>query len=175
MKRKRRIFLWGVAGWILASLLANRVFASGLVNVAVLSEMIAGRCGNLGGESRGGWIRLFFLRTLQTGVLAGICAGRFAKAGVRAALFLTGACASATLVILTWTRGTAGILIFLCALFPQDLFYLTAWFLLIAESTEYPYPFPRPYRRRIWLIAGFLCIAGIWAELVIGKKILKIF
>ena len=175
MKRERRLFLWMIAGWVLASVLTNRAFFSGLVNVAVLSEMIGNRCGNLCGESRYGWIRLVLLRVLQTGGLAGICAGRFAKAGVRAVLFLIGACASATLVILTWTRGAVGLLLFLCAAFPQDLFYLAAWFLLIAESVEYPYPLPRPYRRRIWLIAGMLCAAGIWAELVIGNRILKIF
>lgn len=175
MKRVQRLLLWAVAGWILASILANRAFVSGLINVSVLFDLIENRCGDLSGENRGGFFRMIALRFMQTGGLALICAGRFASVGVRIILFLIGACASATLVILTWTRGAGGLVLFLCASLPQDLFYLASWFLLIAESVEYPQTVKRPYQRRIWVIAGLLCAVGTWVEFVIGDWILKNF
>lgn len=175
MKRVQRLWLWAVVGWIFASICANRAFVSGLINVTVLSNLIGSRCGDLSGENRSGLFRMIALRFVQTGGLALICAGRFASVGVRIVLFLIGACASATLVILTWTRGAGGLVLFLCASLPQDLFYLASWFLLIAESVEYPQTVKRPYQRRIWAIAGILCVVGIWVEFVIGAWILKNF
>lgn len=175
MRGKQKILLWTVAGWISAAVLTNRIFASGLVNIRVLSGLIQDRFFYLPEENRAGWIRLAVFRLVQTGVLAGICAGRFSDIGIRLILFLAGACASATLVLLTWMGGAKGLWLFLCASFPQDLFYLASWTLLIAESVEYPNPLSKPYQKQIWLVSGILCAVGIWLEAVIGTWIFKNF
>ena len=175
MRGKQKILLWMVAGWVFASVLANRVFASGLVNIQMLSELIQDRFFYHPEENRAGWFRLTIFRMIQTGMIAGICAGRFADIGIRLILFLTGACASAMLVLLTWMGGAKGLWLFFCASFPQDFLYLASWILLIAESVEYPNLCEKPYQKRIWLVSGILCVAGIWTEAVIGTWIFKKF
>lgn len=179
------LLVWLGIGIGAATLAANRLFASGLVNYQVLYQyMVQGwQNGAAGGSSAGGsvagsgrdsWavIEILAVRLAELAVVAFVCrraaaGGRFT--GIGLLLAYMGAATGLSVVLMTWCRGFAGIFCCLAACLPHYLFYLTAWGIIILQALG-GYEIRKG---RFWPVIGLLMIAGIMAEIWLNPFFLR--
>lgn len=172
MKHIRREFyllLWLTAGWLLAAVGTNRLFAAGLVNYQVLyGYVVQGWADAIQGEPVS-VLKIILMRLGETVLITAVCRSRLRGPGIVLILAGAGLSAGVSMVLLTWCRGVMGIVCFLIAGFPQDLFYLAAWGVLILK-----YAMSYEVRRgKFWsMVVSFLMI-GICAEIWINPVFLK--
>lgn len=163
--------VWLILGWLTAAVLANRLFASGIVSYEVLYDSL-----------RQGWslaaergfavvLRVLVLRVLGFLAILWMLNSRGRQAGIRFLLFVFGLSAGLSLVLMTWCRGMLGLVLFLMAGFPQELFYLSALGILF-----YRYAFVRETMKiRFWGTVVLLFLLGILCEIWINPMITKYF
>lgn len=174
MVRVRREYVpvfWAGVGILLASVAANRLFASELVNYPVLYGYL-----EQGWQQRGDWdglavAKVVVLRAMQTVAVALLCRGRFKRLACRMIPALIGGGTGLSIVLLTWSRGAVGILLFLALWFPHGLCYLAVWGLLLlrcAMDCEVQ-------TRSFWSAVLAALAAGILLEMFTGARFLTFF
>ncbi len=169
IRRESYLLFWLVAGWLFAAVGTNRLFASGLVNYQVLyGYVVRGWSDTVQGQTSG-VLKILLVRLGETALIAAVCRSRLRGPGI--ILILTGAGLSAgvSLVLLTWCRGVMGIVCFLLAGFPQDLFYVSSWGILILK-----YAMSYEVRRgKFWSLVVSLLMLGICAEIWLSPVFLR--
>lgn len=169
------LLIWLGLGIAVATLTANRLFASGLVNYQVLYQYMVQ--GWQHGTTAGGvdaWtvIQILGVRVAETAVVVFVCrsaarGGR--RLGVSLLLAYTGAVTGLCVVLMTWCRGFVGIFCCLAACMPHYLFYLTAWGILILQAIA-GYEIRKG---RFWPVVGLLITAGIMSEIWLNPFFLR--
>lgn len=169
IRRESYLLFWLAAGWLFAAVGANRLFASGLVNYQILyGYVVQGWSDTMGGQTAG-VLKILLVRFGETALITSICRSRMRGPGIILILIGAGLSAGVSLVLLTWCRGLMGIVCFLLAGFPQDLFYLSAWGIIILR-----YAMSYEVRRgRFWSLAASLLLLGICAEIWLSPVFLS--
>ncbi len=170
IRQESYLLFWLVAGWLLAAVATNRLFALGLVNYELLYSYVARGWSDMIQQEGGSGMKIVLTRLLETAALLLVCRGRYKKAGVRLLLLTAGLSAGVSLVLLTWCRGIGGLFCFLAAGFPQEPFYLAAWGIVIlryVRSLEV-----RPVR--FWSAFTALMAAGLCSEILLNPIFLKL-
>lgn len=169
IRRESYLLLWLAAGWLLAAVGANRMFASGLVNYQVLYGYVTRGWASAAQGETAGVLKILIVRLFETALIASVCRSRMRGPGIILILIAAGLSAGVSLVLLTWCRGVMGIICFLLAGFPQDLFYLSAWGILILK-----YAMSYEVRRgKFWSIVVALLMLGISAEIWLNPVFLR--
>jgi len=171
MRRERTIWLcvllFGV-GTAAGTVLANRLFASGLVDYRLLYETCVRTAGDsgFGGSSA----RLILIRILETAAVTFTCSGNRGRTGAGTLLVLAGCFVSAKLSLMTWCRGILGPLAFAVGCFPDGPLYAAAWGLLILRAVA-----GREVRReRFWLMFALLTAAAVLLEIYVSPAFLRL-
>lgn len=170
------LLFWMGVGIVAATLISNRLFASGLVSVQVLYQRVAQDWQSRLSDGSGGDLRvtlqILTVRLAETAAVAFLC-HRAARRGRRTGLYLLlagmGAVTGLSIVVLTWSRGVAGIFCCLASWLPQNLFYLMAWGILILQAMA-GYEIRRG---RFWPAVGFLIAVGVLSEIWINPFFLR--
>lgn len=161
---------WLTAGWLLAAVAVNRVFALELVNYQVLYGYVSAGWGRTAAENQESVLRILLVRLAETAAVASVCRSRTRAIGCPALLLAAGFCASTSLVLFTWCRGFIGLVCFLLAGFPHELFYGAAWWILMQR-----YMYPLPVRRgRFWSGVAALTAAGLLSELCLNPLLVRL-
>lgn len=168
------LLIWMGVGIGAATLLANRLFASGVVNYLALYEYVV-QGWKRGTDQPGIWPALWILiiRLGETMVVSGVClrASRSRKrAGIGCLFAYSGLVTGLSIVLMTWNRGVWGIFYSLTACLPHYLFYLAAWGLLIFHALS-------GYgtrTRRLKFVVMTLLAMGIFLEWRVGPVLLTI-
>ena len=132
-RRNQGIYLlfWIGAGLLLATVAANQMFASGVVDYHVLYGYLQRGWENTKEKQLGSVIRILLVRILQTAVVEVLCRGRMNRLSVGVLLSWAGCGAGFSMALMTWHRGAYGLIVFLLSNFPHQLFYGMAWGILI--------------------------------------------
>ena len=169
------LLIWMGIGIVVATMAANRLFASGLVNYQVLYQyMVQGWQRGTGTEGADAWtmIQILVVRLAETAVIAFVCRraahGR-GKIGIFLLLAYTGAVTGLSVVLMTWCRGFVGIFCCLAACLPHYLFYLMAWGILILQALA-GYEIRKG---RFWPVVALLLTAGIMSEIWLNPFFLR--
>lgn len=169
------LLIWTGIGIVAATMAANRLFASGLVNYQVLYQYVAqGWQHGADADGMDVWIilQILFVRLAETAVVALVCRraarGR-RKLGIFLLLAYMGAVTGLSVVLMTWCRGFAGIFCCLLACLPHYLFYLTAWGILILQALA-GYEIRRG---RFWPVVVIFMTAGIMSEIWLNPFFLR--
>lgn len=159
--------IWIGIGIVAATMAANRLFASGLVNYQVLYRyMEAGWQHGVETGRMDAWavLEILMVRLTETAVIAFVCR-RASHGGHRIGICLlliySGAVTGLSIVLMTWCRGFIGIICCLMACMPHYLLYLMAWGILILQALA-GYEIRK---NRFWPVIGLLVAAGIMAEI----------
>lgn len=170
MRKGREIYLlfWIGAGLALATIGANRVFASGLVDYRLLYQYVLEGWQN---TAAGDWkcvLRILLVRIVQTVAIEAMCRSRLQRIAVPFLLIWAGCGAGLSLVLMTWYRGVFGLIVFIVSVFPHQLFYGTAWGILIFKCLS-GY---EARRRRFWGAVVALLLFGILMEVHVNARLL---
>lgn len=169
IRRESYLLLWLAAGWFIAAVGANRLFASGLVNYQVLYGYVTRGWESVAQGQNAGVAKILAVRLAETALIAGVCRSHFRGPGISLILLTAGLSAGVSLVLLTWCRGVMGIICFLLAGFPQDLFYFSAWGILILK-----YAMSYDVRKgKFWSMVLALLLLGICAEIWLSPVFLR--
>lgn len=159
--------IWIGIGIVAATVAANRLFASGLVNYQVLYRyMEAGwqHGAEMGRMDARAVFEILTVRLAETAVIAFVCR-RASHGGHRTGICLlliySGAVTGLSVVLMTWCRGFLGIFCGIAACMPHYLLYLAAWGILILQALA-GYEIRK---NRFWPVVGLLVAAGIMAEI----------
>lgn len=169
------LLLWMGIGIVVATLAANRLFSSGLVNYQVLYQnMVAGWQHGAEAGRTDIWtvLRILAVRMMETAAIAFVCRSAFRRGrriGITLLLAYTGAVTGVCMVLMTWCRGLLGIFSCFAACMPHYLFYLMAWGMLILQALS-GYEIRRG---RFWTAFGLLFAAGILSEIFINPFFLR--
>lgn len=171
MRRNQGIYLlfWIGVGLTLATIGANRVFASGLVDYQVLYQYVLEGWQS---TAAGDWkciMRILLVRILQTAGIEALCRSRMNKVAVPFLLIWVGCAAGLSLVLMTWYRGIFGLIVFLISVFPHQLFYGTAWGILLFKCLS-GY---ETRRHRFWGAVTALLLFGILLEIHVNARLLS--
>lgn len=169
IRRETYLLFWFAAGWLMAAVGANRLFASGLVNYQILyGYMTRGWESVMQGQTAG-VVKILAVRMAETALIVGVCRSHLKGFGISLILMIAGLSAGISLVLLTWCRGLMGIVCFLLAGFPQDLFYLAAWGILILK-----YAMSYEVRKgKFWSMVFAFLLLGICAEIWLSPVFLR--
>ncbi len=170
MRRERTIWLCMLlfgAGTAAGTVLANRLFASGLVDYRLLYET----CVRTADDGFGGrTARLVLIRLLETAAVAFTCSGNRGRTGAGILLILAGCFVSAKLSLMTWCRGILGPLAFAVSCFPDGPLYAAAWGLLILRAVA-----GREVRREsFWLMFMLLIAAAVLTEIYVSPALSRL-
>lgn len=171
MGRKRQyqyVLLWAGTGILLATIVANRVFASGLVDYRLMYQSLQQGWQNMTQKDWKCAVRILGIRSLQMAAVALMCRNRLHRILVPLLLIWAGAGAAFSLVTMTWSQGVPGLLIFLVSNFPHQLFYGAAWGILIFKCLS-GY---EVQKRRFWGAVTALLLFGILAEIHVNAFLL---
>lgn len=169
IRRESYLLLWLAAGWLIAAVAANRLFASGLVNYQVLYGYVAQGWQETVQGQASAVLKILLVRLGQTALIAAVCRSHMRGPGIVLLLLCAGLSAGVSLVLLTWCRGVMGIACFLLAGFPQDLFYMAAWGILIVK-----YAMSYEVRRgKFWSMVLSFLLMGICAEIWLSPVFLQ--
>ncbi len=172
-KRNQGVYLlfWIGLGMAAATIGANRMFASGLVDYRLLYQYLQEGWRN---TAAGDWksvCRILLVRVAETAVIELLCRSRFHRLSVPLLLIWAGCGIGMSLVLMTWHQGFWGLFVFLASIFPHQLFYGTAWgILLIKCLSGY-----EARRRRFWGAVTALLLFGILLEVHVNAKMLSFF
>lgn len=171
IRRKYYLLFWLMAGWLVASVCVNRLFAAGLINYSVLYGFVVRGWEATAQRQTAALGKIIFWRVAETALLTGICRSRLRRPGAGVFLCMVGMSAGASLVLLTWYHGIWGLPAYLLAGFCQDMCYVAAWVMIIYYYTaDY-----EVHRGRFWSAVLFLLTCGIGAEITLSPLILKFF
>lgn len=169
------LLIWLGIGIMAATVAANRLFASGLVNYQALYQyVVQGWQHGTGPGGADAWavIEVLTVRLAETAVVAFVCR-RAAQGGKKAGIYLllayTGAVTGVTVVLMTWCRGFVGIFCCLVACLPHYLFYLMAWGILILQALA-GYEIRKG---RFWPVVALVLTAGIMSEIWLNPFFLR--
>ena len=116
-----------------------------------------------------GVLKILLVRLGETALIAAVCRSRMRGPGIILILIGAGLSAGVSLVLFTWCRGVMGIVCFILTGFPQDLFYLSAWGILILK-----YAMSYEVRRgKFWSMVVSLLLLGICAEIWLSPLFLR--
>ncbi|MCI8659395.1 MAG: hypothetical protein HFG54_03960 [Lachnospiraceae bacterium] len=171
MRRNQGIYLlfWISVGLMLATIGANRVFASGLVDYQVLYQYVLEGWQN---TATGDWkcvFRILAVRIFQTAMVEALCRSRLHKVAIPLLLAWVGCAAGLSLVLMTWYRGIFGLIVFLISVFPHQIFYGTAWGILIFKCLS-GY---ETRKGRFWGAVAALILFGILLEIHVNARLLS--
>lgn len=161
------LMLWAGIGILFATVAANRLFSSGLINYQVLYEAIVQ--GWQRSASEGMWqdIRILLLRLAELAAVGVICqrAERYRRqTGIYLLLFYLGATVGVSVVLMTWCRGAWGIVCYIASCMPHDLFYLGAWGIMILRVREGG----NIRSGKFWGVVLLLFLAGLFSEICLN-------
>lgn len=169
------LLIWLGIGIVAATVAANRLFASGLVNYQTLYQyVVQGWQHGAGPDGADAWtvIEVLTVRLAETAVVAFVCR-QAAQGGKKIGIFLllayTGAVTGVTVVLMTWCRGFFGIFCCLVACLPHYLFYLMAWGILILQALA-GYEIRKG---RFWPVVALVMTAGIMSEIWLNPFFLR--
>lgn len=169
IRRESYLLLWLAAGWLIAAVGANRLFASGLVNYQILYGFITRGWESAVQGQTAGVLKILAVRLAETAVIVGICRSHFRGPGIPLMLLSMGLSAGISLVLFTWCRGVFGIFCFLLSGFPQGFFYLAAWGILILK-----YAMSYEVRKgKFWSMVLALLLLGICSEIWLNPVFLR--
>lgn len=169
------LLLWMGIGIVVATLAANRLFSSGLVNYQVLYQsMVAGWQHGAEADRIDVWavIQILAVRMMETAAIAFVCRSAFRRGrriGISLLLVYTGAVTGVCMVLMTWCRGFFGIVSCFAACMPQYVFYLMAWGMLSLQALS-GYEIRRG---RFWTVFWLLLAAGILSEIFLNPFFLR--
>lgn len=166
---------WMGLGVLFATVALNRLFASGLINYPVLYGYLMQEVEQGLGRDRGvstfAVVKTVILRSAQTVTVIFLCRSRFRQFFCRAVPAAIGGSAASYIVLLTWSRGIAGLPQFLALWLPQGLLFLAVWVALLLRLAS-----GEEVRQRNFLSAVLsLFMAGILLEILINPWFLRIF
>ena len=165
------LLLWIGIGITAATIGANRVFASGLVDYRLLYQYLQQGWQD---TANGDWksvCRILLIRVAQTAVIEFLCRSRIHRLTVPLLLVWAGCGAGLSLVLMTWQQGVLGLFVFLVSIFPHQIFYGAAWgILLIKCLSGY-----EAGRRRFWGAVTALLLFGILMEVHVNARLLSLF
>ena len=172
MRRKNQgiyLLFWISAGIVLATIGANRVFASGLVDYRLLYQYLLEGWQSMAARDWKCVLRVLSVRFFQTAVVELICRSRLHRILLPLLLVWAGCSFGFALVLMTWYQGVFGLVVFLVSNFPHQLFYGTAWGILIFKCLS-GY---EVRRRMFWgAVAAFL-LFGILAEVHVNGRLIS--
>lgn len=161
------LILWIGIGVLAATVAANRLFASGLVNYEVLYRYMQGGWQRGLPDGREGiWdaLKILTVRLSETAVVEFVCRkaaqGGRRRIGIYLLLFYSGAVTGVSVVLTTWCCGIRGIFFCMLSCIPHYGFYLPVWGIFILRSLG-GY---ETRRGRFWAVVGLLFLAGVWSE-----------
>lgn len=174
MRRKNQgiyLFFWISIGILAATVGANRVFASGLVDYRLLYQHLLHGWQKTAERDWRCVFRVLFVRLFQTAVVEMTCRSRPRRLTVPLLLIWAGCSAGFSLVLMTWSQGGFGLAVFLVSNFPHQLFYGAAWGILIFKCLS-GY---EARRRRFWGAVAALLLFGVLAEVHVNALLLSFF
>ena len=155
VKRKNQgmyLLLWVGIGMTMATIAANRMFASGLVDYQLLYQYLQQGWQN---TANGDWkcvCRILMIRVAQTAVIELLCRSRLHRLTVPLLLIFL------------------GLFVFLVSIFPHQIFYGAAWgILLIKCLSGY-----EARRHRFWGAVTALLLFGILLEVHVNARLLSL-
>ena len=171
-RRNQWIYLlfWIGVGMMTATVAANRAFASGLVDYRILYQYLQRGWQSMIEKDWKCMLRILAVRSLQTAAVELICRNRLHWLSVPFLLIWAGCSAGFSLVLMTWYQGWMGLFFFLISNFPHQLFYGTAWGILIFRCLS-------GYEvrlRRFWGAVAALLLFGVLAEVHINTLLLSL-
>lgn len=170
-RRNQGIYLlfWIGAGMLLATVFANRVFASGLVDYRILYHYLQKGWQKMIEKDWKCIMRILLIRSVQTLAVEFICRNRLHRLLVPLMLVWIGFSVGFSMVLMTWYQGMFGLIVFLVSNFPHQLFYGTAWGILIFKCLS-GY---EARKRRFWgAVAAFL-LFGVLTEVHVNSMLLS--
>lgn len=170
------LLIWMGIGIVAATMAANRLFSSGLVNYQVLyAYMVQGWRRSAGPDGPDAWTvaQILAIRLAETAVIALVCRRAFrgkGRIGIFLLLAYTGAVTGVSVVLMTWCRGVMGIFCCLAACLPHYLFYLMAWGILVLQALS-GYEIRKG---RFWPVIALLMAAGMMSEIWLNPFFLRL-
>lgn len=156
------------AGILISTIAVNRLFASGLVNYDILYQRV--RQGWNAADDHQQWraFRILLVRCLETAAIWLTVKRGARRTAVFLLLFLAGAGAGFSVVLMTWNCGMMGLPVCLLSWLPHYLCYVPAWGTVILPVF---YGF-EIRRSRYWsLTIGFMAL-GIAGEIIVNPWLL---
>lgn len=173
MKRIRqeyRILFWYASGMIPAALLMNRLIQSGVVNDRLLLEMLQkGWKQTAEGATWAVW-RIVLIRLAELAGIIVLCQSRLRTAAVRLLPCFWGVSTSVRMVLLTWSKGAAGLFCFLFSILPHGIAYAVLCLLLLFRYSCHC----EVRRGRFWSASVSLAALGILLEIYVNPFLLKL-
>lgn len=170
-RRNQGIYLlfWIGAGMLLATVLANRVFASGLVDYRILYQYLQQGWQNMIAKDWKCIMRILLIRSVQTLAVELLCRNRLHRMLVPLILIWAGVSVGFSMVLMTWYQGMFGLVVFLVSNFPHQLFYGTAWGILIFKCLS-GY---EARKHRFWGAVAALLLFGVLMEVHVNAIFLS--
>lgn len=166
---ERYLLFWVGLGVLLATVAANRVFASGLVDYRILYESFCRGWQGLGEKRFSFRFRLIFARLTQACILLYLGRRHRRRVGVPLALVWLGFGLGLSLTVMTWNRSVYGLLIFVASWLPHGLFYGLAWALALSGTEGGG----SPRRGVLGGVAGLLLL-GLLGEMHVNPWLLSL-
>jgi len=113
--------------------------------------------------------QILLVRGLETVAIWLICQRYRRRLGIFLLLLAGGGVVGLSVVLMTWSRGAAGIFYYLLSSFPQGLCYIPAWLILIFQALS-GYEI---HRGKFWSAVLALVLLGILAEILINPFFLR--
>jgi len=113
--------------------------------------------------------QILLVRGLETVGIWLICQRYRRRLGIFLLLLAGGGVVGLSVVLMTWSRGAAGIFYYLLSSFPQGLCYIPAWLILIFQALS-GYEI---HRGKFWSAVLALVLLGILAEILINPFFLR--
>jgi len=168
-RQRYELIFWFGAGVVISTILSNRLFSSGLVNYQMLYQYV--RQGWINAIEKRPWAaaQILLVRGLETVAIWLICQRYRRRLGIFLLLLAGGGVVGLSVVLMTWSRGAAGIFYYLLSSFPQGLCYIPAWLILIFQALS-GYEI---HRGKFWSAVLALVLLGILAEILINPFFLR--
>lgn len=170
-QQRYALLFWLGAGILLSTILVNRLFASGLINYDVLYRRVLESWKVTEDIKTWRAFRILLVRCLETaGIWVTVNRGG-RRLAVYLLLFLAGAGAGISIVLMTWNCGVMGLPICLLSWMPHYLCYVPAWGVVVLP-VFYGYEVRRS--RYFSLTVGFMAL-GIVSEIIVNPWLLAFF
>lgn len=170
-QQRYALLFWLGAGVVISTILVNRLFASGLVNYEILYQRVLKGWQVTEADRTWRAFRILLVRCLETAGIWIIVKRGGRRMAVYLLLFLAGAGAGMSMVLLTWGCGVMGLPVCLLSWLPHYVCYIPAWGTLILP-VFYGYEVRRS--RILSFTIGFLAL-GIVSEIIMNPWLLAFF
>lgn len=163
-RQRYELILWFGMGVVIATILTNRLFSTGLVNYQILYQYVRQGWSNAIEKQPWTVIQILLVRDLETAAIWFVCQRHHRHLGVFLLLLTGGFMVGLSIVLMTWNRGVTGIFYYFLSHFPQVLCYIPAWMMLVFQSLS-GY---EVRRARFWSVVVVLILTGILTEILIN-------